>query len=242
MCVCGCVWLCGCVCVWLCAHHGRTVGLVLARAVPDTSIETQSGVIRVAPVFDPEIPHDVVLATSPATTRAELLQWAALFRLMNLSYSLWDVEREHGFGASEMEYNGRVRAINWARGGANVFIVPRSSDPHHMDSLATMSCQQLRAHCGGPGTGFVGVAAAAAAAGVDVDVDAGAGAGAGEGAGAGAGAGAHDDQPLGLAEALWCPGNAHAGKCGLLLVGWQESDLAHALFDSNAAETRDVPW
>ena len=141
-----------------------------------------------------------------------------------------------------MEYNGRVRAINWARGGVNVFIVPRSSDPHHMDSLATMSCQQLRAHSGGPGTGFVGVAAAAAAAGVGVDAGAGAGAGAGEGAGAGAGAGAHDDQPLGLAEALWCPGNAHAGKCGLLLVGWQESDLAHALFDSNAAETRDVPW
>ena len=136
-----------------------------------------------------------------------------------------------------MEYNGRVRAINWARGGVNVFIVPRSSDPHHMDSLATMSCQQLRAHAGGPGTGFVGVAAAAAAAaaaGADVDADA--------GEGAGAGAGAHDDQPFGLAEALWCPGNAHAGKCGLLLVGWQESDLAHALFDSNAAETRDVPW
>ena len=147
---------------------------------------------------------------------------------------LWDVEREHGFGASEMEYNGRVRAINWARGGVNVFIVPRSSDPHHMDSLATMSCQQVRAHSGGPGTGFVGVAAAAAAAGADVDADA--------GEGAGAGAGAHDDQPFGLAEALWCPGNAHAGKCGLLLVGWQESDLAHALFDSNAAETRDVPW
>ena len=95
MCVCGCVFVCVavCLCVWLCAHHGRTVGLVLARAVPaDTSIETQSGVIRVAPVVDPEIPHDLVLATSPATTRAELLQWAALFRLMNLSYScgMWN--------------------------------------------------------------------------------------------------------------------------------------------------------
>ena len=95
VCVCGCVFVCVavCLCVWLCAHHGRTVGLVLARAVPaDTSIETQSGVIRVAPVVDPEIPHDLVLATSPATTRAELLQWAALFRLMNLSYScgMWN--------------------------------------------------------------------------------------------------------------------------------------------------------
>ena len=92
-----CVWLCVCVCgcVFVCVAvcpSWQDCGISAGQGCSDTSIETQSGVIRVAPVVDPEIPHDLVLATSPATTRAELLQWAALFRLMNLSYScgMWN--------------------------------------------------------------------------------------------------------------------------------------------------------
>ena len=87
VCVCGCVFVCVAVC-----PSWQDCGISAGQGCSDTSIETQSGVIRVAPVVDPEIPHDHVLATSPATTRAELLQWAALFRLMNLSYScgMWN--------------------------------------------------------------------------------------------------------------------------------------------------------
>ena len=66
---------------------------MLARALPEGVAHRVEGTVRVAPVFDPEMAHDVVLATSPATDRRQLMAWARLFRMIGVRYAVLAVAR-----------------------------------------------------------------------------------------------------------------------------------------------------
>jgi hypothetical protein len=62
----------------------------------DKPVEIRSGEIRVTPRYNDDKTTDLVIVTTPNTTREEFLAWSYLVQTLGLSAGFWDYERHRG--------------------------------------------------------------------------------------------------------------------------------------------------
>jgi len=62
----------------------------------DKPVEIRSGELRVTPRYNDDKTTDLVIVTTPNTTREEFLAWSYLVQTLGLSAGFWDYERHRG--------------------------------------------------------------------------------------------------------------------------------------------------